>query len=160
MDKAKDCALVKDCNEAGTCEVVTCKTNFDTCYEARGMFSGQVVKYRACGKKPSANLDGNNCEDFQYADPSVTDVKKCYCEGDKCNSNLSPDSSVPWWVYLLVVLGILAIAAIIAGIVLWMKKRSGKKNSDMIMENKEETPKPADAEDPLLKTTETDPETK
>ena len=35
------------------------------------------------------------------------------------------DSSVPWWVYLLVVLGILAIAAIIAGIVLWMKKRSG-----------------------------------
>ena len=54
------------------------------------MFSGQVVKYRACGKKPSENLDGNNCEDFQYADPSVTDVKKCYCEGDRCNSNLSP----------------------------------------------------------------------
>ena len=54
------------------------------------MFGGQVVKYRACGKKPSENLDGNNCEDFQYADPSVTDVKKCYCEGDKCNSNLSP----------------------------------------------------------------------
>ena len=36
MDKAKDCALVKDCNEAGTCEVVTCRSNFDTCYEARG----------------------------------------------------------------------------------------------------------------------------
>ena len=36
MDKAKECALVKDCKEAGTCEVVTCKTNFDTCYEARG----------------------------------------------------------------------------------------------------------------------------
>ena len=30
----------------------------------------------------------------------------------------------------------------------------------MIMENKEEAPKPADAEDPLLKTAETDPETK
>ena len=35
-----------------------------------------------------------------------------------------------------------------------------KQNSDMIMENKEEAPKPADAEDPLLKTAETDPETK
>ena len=58
------------------------------------MFSGQIVKYRACGKKPSENLDGNNCEDSKYADPSVTDVKKCYCEGDRCNSNLSPGNII------------------------------------------------------------------
>ena len=38
MDKAKDCALVKDCIEAGTCEVDTCKEKRgqDACYEAKG----------------------------------------------------------------------------------------------------------------------------